>query len=68
MIRNYVYLNAGLTIRLNGVDYYSKNGLMDLLTENIGSESLYTPIHLKNGDIEVALTHGNEYGETYFSL
>lgn len=68
MIRNYVYLNAGLTIRLNGADYFSKNGLLDLLNENVTTEYLYPIIHLKDEDIEIALTHGNQYGETYFSF
>jgi len=68
MVRNYTYLNAGLTIRLNGVDYISRNGLLDLLNENIGEEPLYKPIHLKGTDIEVVITHGNEYGETIYSF
>ncbi|MBN2212761.1 MAG: type IIA DNA topoisomerase subunit B [Bacteroidales bacterium] len=68
LIRNYVYLNSGLTIRLNGTDHYSKNGLLDLLNENIETEYLYPVIHLKNTDIEIAITHGNQYGETYFSF
>ena len=68
MIRNYVYLNAGLTLRLNGTDYFSRNGLMDLLNENLTSECLYPIIHLKDTDIEVAITHGDQYGETYYSF
>jgi topoisomerase-4 subunit B len=68
LIKNYVYLNSGLTIRLNGTDHYSKNGLLDLLNENIETEYLYPVIHLKNTDIEIAITHGNQYGETYFSF
>ncbi len=68
MVKNYVYLNAGLTIKLNGASYYSKNGLLDLLNENITTESLYPIIHLKDADIEVAITHGNQYGETYYSF
>ncbi len=68
MIKFYIYLNAGLTIVFNGNKYISKNGLFDLLTENIGGENLYPVIHLKNGDIEVAITHGNQYGEEYFSF
>ncbi len=68
MIRNYTYLNAGLVIKLNGVPFVSKNGLLDLLNENIAEEPLYPPVHLINGDIEVAITHGTGYGETYFSF
>ncbi|MBN2611668.1 MAG: type IIA DNA topoisomerase subunit B [Bacteroidales bacterium] len=68
MIKNYVYLNAGLTIRLNGVNYFSKDGLLDLLNENITTECLYPVIHLKDSDIEIAMTHGDQYGETYFSF
>ena len=68
MVKNYVYLNAGLTIQFNGEKYISKNGLLDLLTENIGDEGLYPIIHLKNHDIEVAITHGNQYGEEYYSF
>ncbi len=68
MIRNYTYLNAGLVIKLNGVPFVSKNGLLDLLSENISEEPLYQPIHLTGKDIEVAITHGQGYGETYFSF
>jgi topoisomerase IV subunit B len=68
LVRNYTYLNAGLTISLNGVKYISKNGLLDLLEENMSSEGLYPVIYLKDEDIEVALTHGNQYGETYFTF
>ncbi len=68
LVRNYTYLNSGLTIKLNGQKYFSKNGLLDLLEENIGTEGLYTIIHLKDEDIEVAITHGNQYGETYYTF
>ena len=68
MVRHYTYLNAGLQIVLNGETFSSKNGLLDLLNENISEEPLYTPIHLKDTDIEVVITHGNEYGETVFSF
>jgi topoisomerase-4 subunit B len=68
MVRNYTYLNTGLTIALNGVDYISRNGLLDLLNENIGEEPLYAPIHLRGADIEVVITHGNQYGETIYSF
>ena len=67
-VRNYTYLNTGLVFRLNGKKYESKNGLLDLLEENLGEEPLYTPIHLKGKDIEIAFTHGSGYGETYFSF
>jgi topoisomerase-4 subunit B len=68
MIRNYTYLNAGMVIRFNGVPFVSKNGLLDLLNENIGEEPIYPPIHLSGPDIEVALTHGAGYNETYYSF
>ncbi len=68
MLRNYTYLNAGLIISLNGTEFVSKNGLLDLLNENLGENPLYAPIHLKGADIEVALTHGTDYGEAYFSF
>jgi topoisomerase-4 subunit B len=67
-VRNYTYLNTGLTIKLNGENYVSKNGLLDLLNENLGEEPLYPPIHLKGSDIEVVITHGTGYGESYFSF
>lgn len=68
MLRNYTYLNAGLVIRFNGVPYVSKHGLLDLLTESVGGDFLYPPIHLKGEDIEVAMTHGNGYNESYYSF
>jgi topoisomerase IV subunit B len=68
MFRNYVYLNAGLVINFNGQRFYSKNGLLDLLEENMSSPGLYPVIHLKGEDIEIALTHGNQYGEEYYSF
>lgn len=68
-IWNYVYLNAGLTINFNGQKYYSENGLLDLLARKIDQESRrYDIIHLKGEDIELALTHGNDYGEEYYSF
>ena len=68
-IWNYVYLNSGLTITFNGEKYFSKNGLLDLLTKKTNSEKLIYPIiHLKGNDIEIALTHSNQYGEEYFSF
>jgi len=67
-IQNYVYLNAGLTIHFNGRRFYSKNGLLDLLKANMSAEELYPIIHLKGDDIEITLTHGNQYGEEYYSF
>jgi len=68
MLKNYTYLNAGLAILLNGKKFISKNGLLDLLQENLSSEALYDPIHLKGEDIEIAITHENRYGEMYYSF
>jgi len=70
MIKNYVYLNPGLSIVFNGETYFSKNGLKDLLEENIHHESIAYPIiHLKGDDIEVALTHSKtQYSEEYHSF
>jgi topoisomerase-4 subunit B len=68
MLRNYAYLNTGLTINFNGKKILSKNGLLDLLNENITSDPLYPIIHLKGEDIEIALTHSDQYGEEYYSF
>ncbi len=68
MVRNYTYLNLGLTFILNGQSYISKNGLLDLLNENMNETPLYTPIHLSGEDIEIAIAHGTGYGESYFSF
>jgi len=68
MVKNYTYLNLGLTFKLNGKSYVSKNGLLDLLNENMTEEPLYGPVHLSGEDIEVAITHGTGYGESYFSF
>ncbi|MDP2336847.1 MAG: DNA topoisomerase IV subunit B [Bacteroidota bacterium] len=68
MMKNYSFLNAGLVLEFNGEKYQSKNGLRDLLEEYMESESLYPVIHLKGNDIEVAITHGNQYGEDYYSF
>ena len=68
-IWNYVYLNAGLTINFNKKRFYSKNGLLDLVSRKTDPETLRYPIiHFKNGDIEIAITHGNQYGEEYYSF
>ena len=68
MVKNYVFLNTGLTIIYNGKRYSSKNGLVDLLAENMSSDPLYAPIHLKGEDIEVVITHANQYGEEFYSF
>jgi topoisomerase-4 subunit B len=68
LVKNYVFLNSGLTIVLNGQKFLSRNGLLDLLSENMDSPGLYPVIHLKNHDFEMALTHGNQYTEEYFSF
>lgn len=68
MVKNYVFLNTGLTIIYNGKRYNSKNGLVDLLAENMSSDPLYDPIHLKGEDIEVVITHANQYGEEFYSF
>ncbi len=68
MLRNYAYLNTGLVLNYNGKKISSKNGLIDLLNENMTSESLYPIIHLKGEDIEIAFTHSNQYGEEYYSF
>jgi len=68
MLRNYAYLNTGLTINFNGKKILSKNGLTDLLNENITAQPLYPIIHLKGEDIEIAFTHSDQYGEEYYSF
>ncbi|MGC9151135.1 MAG: DNA topoisomerase IV subunit B [Microbacter sp.] len=68
MLRNYAYLNSGLTILFNTKKFAAKNGLLDLLNENITAETLYPIIHLKGEDIEIAFTHTNQYGEEYYSF
>ena len=66
---NYAYLNAGLKIQFNGKTFVSKNGLLDLLEKKTGSEAVRYPIiHLRGEDVEIALTHGNHYGEQYYSF
>ncbi len=69
LIWNYAFLNAGLTINLNGQKFHAENGLLDLLKRKTDEESLRYPIiHLKGEDIEVAITHSNQYGEEYYSF
>ena len=68
-IWNYVYLNSGLNINFNGEKYFSENGLKDLLERKTDVEKIrYSVIHLKGEDIEIALTHGDQYGEEYYSF
>lgn len=68
MVKNYTYLNTGLAIMLNGKRYVSRNGLLDLLRDNMTTEPLYQPIHLVGDDIELAITHANQRGEEYYSF
>jgi topoisomerase-4 subunit B len=68
MLKNYSYLNAGMVINFNGNKIVSRNGLVDLLNDNMNREGLYPIIHLKGDDIEVAMTHGMQYGEDYYSF
>jgi topoisomerase IV subunit B len=68
MLRNYAYLNTGLTINFNGKKILSRNGLTDLLNENMTSDPLYPIVHLKGEDIEIAFTHSDQYGEEYYSF
>lgn len=68
MLRNYTYLNTGLTIMYNGRRIMSRNGLADLLTDTMTTEGLYPIIHIIGEDIEIAFTHTNQYGEEYHSF
>ena len=68
MLRNYTYLNTGLTIMFNGHRIQSRNGLEDMLTDNMTTRALYPIIHLSGPDIEIAFTHTNQYGEEYYSF
>ena len=68
MLRNYTYLNTGLTIMYNGKRILSRNGLEDLLTDTMTTDGLYPIIHMKGEDIEIAFTHTNQYGEEYHSF
>lgn len=68
LLKNYTFLNTGLSIVFNGVRYVSRHGLLDLLKENMTQTPLYPIIHLKGQDIEVAITHVNQYGEEYYSF
>ena len=68
MVRNYTFLNVGLTIVFNGQEFRSENGLLDLLNTHISDEPLYPVIHLRSKDIEIAFTHTTAYGEDYYSF
>ena len=68
MMKNYTFLNSGLIVEFNGERFYSRNGLRDLLEENMDHDPIYPIIHLRGEDIEVAITHGNQYGEDYYSF
>ena len=68
MLRNYTYLNTGLTIMYNGRRIMSRHGLEDLLKDRMTTEALYPIIHLRGDDIEIAFTHANQYGEEYYSF
>ncbi|NDW13271.1 type IIA DNA topoisomerase subunit B [Bacteroides sp. 214] len=68
LLKNYVFLNSGLVIVLNGKRFHSRNGLVDLLNENMTTDALYPIIHLKGEDIEMVLTHTHQYGEEYYSF
>jgi topoisomerase-4 subunit B len=68
LLKNYTFLNAGLAIHFNGKVFQSKNGLLDLLNENMTSPGLYPIIHIKADDLEIAVTHGNQYGEEYYTF
>ena len=68
MLRNYTYLNTGLTIMYNGQRILSRHGLKDLLTDNMTVDGLYPIVHMKGEDIEIAFTHTNPYGEEYYSF
>ena len=68
LLRNYTYLNTGLTIHFNGEKYQSENGLLDLLDEQMTEPGLYPIISLKDDDLEIAVTHCNQYGEEYYTF
>ncbi len=68
LLKNYTYLNTGLTINFNGRRLHSRHGLLDLLEENMTATPLYEPIHLKGDDIELTITHANQYGEEYYTF
>ncbi len=68
MLKNYSYLNKGLTLTLNGDKFQSQNGVVDLLADNMTDEPLYPIIHLEKDDLEIAMTHADHYGEEYYTF
>ena len=68
LLKNYTFLNTSLAIVFNGKRFISRHGLLDLLRENMTKDPLYPPIHLIGDDIEIAITHANQYGEEYYSF
>ncbi|MBQ8773845.1 MAG: type IIA DNA topoisomerase subunit B, partial [Muribaculaceae bacterium] len=68
LLKKYTFLNTGLSIMFNGKRFFSKNGLLDLLKENMTNDPLYPIIHLKGDDIEAVITHTKQYGEEYYSF
>jgi topoisomerase-4 subunit B len=68
LLKNYTYLNAGLAIHFNGRVFISKNGLLDLLDEKMTEPGMYEPIHIKDEDLEIAITHTSQYGEEYYTF
>jgi len=68
MLKHYAYLNKGLKLQLNGTDFISKNGLLDLVNDSLSDEPLYPPIHLSGTDIEMVITHSNDTGESIMSF
>lgn len=68
MIKNYSFLNTGLSILFNGKRYHSRNGLLDLVKENMTNDPLYQPMHFKGEDIEVVITHAAQVGEEFYSF
>lgn len=68
MIKNYSFLNTGLTLVYNGKRYHSRNGLLDLVKENMTNDPLYKPMHFKGDDIEVVITHATQVGEEFYSF
>lgn len=68
LLKNYSYLNTGLTIHFNGRRFHSRRGLLDLIDEQMTKDPIYEPIHLKGDDIELTITHANQYGEEYYTF
>ena len=68
LLKNYTYLNTGLTLMFNGQRFHSRHGLLDLLTDTMTSDPRYPIIHIKEGDIEIAITHAPQYGEEYYTF